>query len=145
MKNIVISFFMVLVSVFGFGQTVSFDVDSWYSFESKLTNDYNVIVNDDEKVLTTYAWGKNTLTFDLSNKTYKFFLQGSVYATGEINYEFKDDVYIFTCKTIDMNTNEPMEIYVIINTIAKSNEFYVTEYYLDENTNKSYGMISYKN
>jgi len=54
-----------------------------------------------------------------------------------MKYSLKSGVYIFVCKTIDNNTNEPMELFVTINTKAmKSTDPYVTQFYSDINANK---------
>ena len=57
----------------------------------------------------------------------------------------KDSTYIFICKTIDLKTGLPMDLVVTVNLNAKGDDIFVTEFYWDEVTNKSYGMICYKN
>ena len=145
MKNLILTIAFFVTCLTSFSQTIVAEVNSWYIFESKLTDDHNTIISDTEKKVTRYEWGDNKLTFDLKNKTYKFFFLGNEYADGKMTYELKDDVYVFICKTIDLNTNLPMDLYVTVNNSAKSKEAYVTEYYLDDATNKTYGMICYKN
>jgi hypothetical protein len=67
----------------------------------------------------------------LGTKTYKFFFLDDKFSNGKMDYKLKDGEYLITCKTIDRNTNEPMELFVAIHTnILKSNDPYVSQFYL---------------
>jgi hypothetical protein len=144
MKKFIIIFTVLLVSFTGNSQTIVAEIDKWDTFECKFTEDYQTIFSDTKLVILGHGNGLNKLTFDLATKTYKFFFLDDEFSNGKMDYSLKDGVYLFTCKTIDRNTNEPMELFVAINTnILKSDEPYVSQFYSDVNTNKSYGMISY--
>jgi hypothetical protein len=102
------------------------------------------VISDTTRNLLSHGFGENKLTFDLQANTYAFYFQNQKSSDGEMKYELKHGVYIFVCKTVDNKTNEPMELFVTINTKAtKSTHPYVTQFYSDIATNKSYGMISY--
>jgi hypothetical protein len=119
-------------------------IDTWSTFECGFTEVYDSIVSNPNLTILGYGNGDNNLTFDLKKKTYKFFFLDDEFSNGVMDYKLVNGVYIFTCKTIDRKTNEPMDLFVTINTNSpKSNEPYVTQYYSDIATNKSYGMISY--
>ena len=144
MKNLLFISLLVFLPIIGNSQTIVAEIDKWDTFECKFTEDYQTIFSDTKLVILGHGNGLNKLTFDLATKTYKFFFLDDEFSNGKMDYSLKDGVYLFTCKTIDRNTNEPMELFVAINTnILKSNEPYVSQFYSDVNTNKSYGMISY--
>ena len=144
MKNILLIALLVFLPIIGNSQTIVAEIDKWDTFECKFTEDYQTIFSDTKLVILGHGNGRNKLTFDLGTKTYKFFFLDDEFSNGKMDYSLKDWVYLFTCKTIDRKTNEPMELFVAINTnILKSNEPYVSQFYSDVNTNKSYGMISY--
>jgi hypothetical protein len=144
MKNFVFSLVMLFVSFVGFGQVIIAEIDQWSTFECKFTENYDSIVGDKNLTVLGYGFGRNTLKFDLSAKTYKFFFLDDEFSSGIMDYKINNGVYIFTCKTIDRKTNEPMDLFVTVNTNnMKSNDPYVTQFYSDVNTNKSYGIISY--
>ena len=144
MKNLLFIALLVFLPIIGNSQTIVAEIDKWDTFECKFTEDYQTIFSDTKLVILGHGNGQNKLTFDLGTKTYKFFFLDDEFSNGKMDYSLKDGVYLFTCKTIDRNTNEPMELFVAINTnILKSNEPYVSQFYSDVNTNKSYGMISY--
>ena len=136
--------FFTLLSNLAISQ-ISVDVKSWYIFEST-KSDYQSIVSDTGKVFTRYAWGDNTLKFDLKKNTYTFFFLSNEFANGKMSWSQEEDsTYIFICKTIDLKTGLPMDLVVTVNLNAKGDDIFVTEFYWDEATNKSYGMICYKN
>ena len=144
MKNLLFIALLVFLPIIGNSQTIVAEIDKWDTFECKFTEDYQTIFSDTKLVILGHGNGQNKLTFDLGTKTYKFFFLDDEFSKGKMDYSLKDGVYLFTCKTIDRNTNEPMELFVAVNTnILKSNEPYVSQFYSDVNTNKSYGMISY--
>ena len=144
MKNLLFISLLVFLPIIGNSQTIVAEIDKWDTFECKFTEDYQTIFSDTKLVILGHGNGRNKLTFDLGTKTYKFFFLDDEFSNGKMDYTLKDGVYLFTCKTIDRNTNEPMELFVAINTnILKSNDPYVSQFYSDVNTNKSYGMISY--
>ena len=144
MKNLLFISLLVFLPIIGNSQTIVAEIDKWDTFECKFTEDYQTIFSDTKLVILGHGNGLNKLTFDLGTKTYKFFFLDDEFSNGKMDYSLKDGVYLFTCKTIDRKTNEPMELFVAINTnILKSNEPYVSQFYSDVNTNKSYGMISY--
>ncbi|MCF8435186.1 MAG: hypothetical protein K9G37_11990 [Crocinitomicaceae bacterium] len=144
MKKILFIALLVFLPIIGNSQTIVAEIDKWDTFECKFTEDYQTIFSDTKLVILGHGNGQNKLTFDLATKTYKFFFLDNEFSNGGMDYSLKDGVYLFTCKTIDRNTNEPMELFVVVNTnILKSNDPYVSQFYSDVNTNKSYGMISY--
>ena len=144
MKKLLFIALLVFLPIIGNSQTIVAEIDKWDTFECKFTEDYQTIFSDTKLVILGHGNGLNKLTFDLATKTYKFFFLDDEFSNGKMDYSLKDGVYLFTCKTIDRKTNEPMELFVAINTnILKSNEPYVSQFYSDVNTNKSYGMISY--
>ncbi len=140
---------LLIITLFAFpafakSQVVEASIFKWNTFECNFTEDYFKVVSDTTRTIHSEGFGENKLTFDLSSKTYAFYFQNQKFSEGEMNYTLKNGVYIFVCKTIDNKTNEPMELYVTINTKAtKPTDPYVTQYYSDIATNKSYGMISY--
>jgi len=145
MKNIVVSFFMVIMSVFGFGQTIVAEITKWSFFEVDITSDYEKIISDTSKVFTQEGFGNNKFTFNLSDNTYKFYLLDNEFAKGQMTYTHKSGVYVFICKTYDRKTGNNMDLYVTVNTnVLNLNDPYVSQYYLYEKTNKTYGMISFK-
>jgi hypothetical protein len=144
MKNLLFIALLVFLPIIGNSQTIVAEIDKWDTFECKFTEDYQTIFSDTKLVILGHGNGQNKLTFDLATKTYKFFFLDDEFSNGKMDYSLKDGVYLFTCKCIDRKTNEPMELFVAINTnILKSNDPYVSQFYSDVNTNKSYGMISY--
>jgi hypothetical protein len=140
----IIFLYLLLLSNLVYSQ-ISIDVKNWYIFESKY-QDYYSIISDSNKVITRYAWGDNTLKFDLQKNTYSFLFLSNEYAKGKMTWsQGKDSTHIFVCQTIDLKTGLPMDLIVTLKLNAKFGEIIVTEFYWDELTNKSYGMISYKN
>lgn len=144
MKKLLFIALLVFLPIIGNSQTIVAEIDKWDTFECKFTEDYQTIFSDKKLVILGHGNGLNKLTFDLATKTYKFFFLDNEFSNGEMDYSLKDGVYLFTCKCIDRKTNEPMELFVAVNTnILKSKDPYVSQFYSDVNTNKSYGMISY--
>ena len=144
MKTLILFSTLFAIVVSGHTQVIKAKVNQWQFFECDYTEDYFKVVSDTGKVFTRLSWGENEITFDLSSKTYRFFAQGNEFAQGNMEYKFEKGVYIFTCKTIDLNTNEPMDLFVTVNTLARDpSDVYVTQFYSHEETSKSYGMISY--
>jgi hypothetical protein len=144
MYKLIILLGVLFCSFAGNSQTVEAKIDTWSTFECGFTEVYDSIVSNPNLTILGYGNGDNNLTFDLKKKTYKFFFLDDEFSNGVMDYKLVNGVYIFTCKTIDRKTNEPMDLFVTINTNSpKSNEPYVTQYYSDIATNKSYGMISY--
>ncbi len=144
MKNLLFIALLVFLPIIGNSQTVEAKIDTWSTFECGFTEEYDSIVSNPNLTILGYGIGDNKLTFDLKTKTYKFFFLGDEFSNGVMDYKLVNGVYIFTCKTIDRKTNEPMDLFVTVNTnILKSNDPYVSQFYSDVNTNKSYGMISY--
>lgn len=125
-------------------QIIRADINQWKIFESIFTEDYFLITSDTNISFKRIGFGANSLFFDLNAKTYHFEFEGKEYSTGKMSYCFEKGVYTFSCQTIDLNTNLPMVLLCTINTLAsKPDDIYVSEYYADEVTRKSYGMISY--
>jgi len=144
MKNFILSVVLSFVSFVGFSQIIIAEINEWKTFECGFTEEYSSVISDPNIFFLGQGNGQNKLTFDLKSKTYKFFFLGIEFSNGVMEYKIEKGVYIFTCKTIDRKTNEPMDLFVTVNTnILKSNDPYVTQFYSDINTNKSYGMISY--
>jgi hypothetical protein len=143
MKKLLILTLLALPT-FAKSQVIEASIFQWETFECNFTEDYFKVISDTTRNLLSHGFGENKLTFDLQANTYAFYFQNQKSSDGEMKYELKHGVYIFVCKTVDNNTNEPMELFVTINTKAmKSTDPYVTQFYSDINTNKSYGMISY--
>ena len=143
MKKLLILTLLALPT-FGKSQVIEASIFQWETFGCNFTEDYFKVISDTTRAILSEGFGENKLTFDLDANTYVFYFQNQKSSEGEMKYSLKNGVYIFVCKTIDNNTNEPMELFVTINTKAtKSIDPYVTQYYSDIATNKSYGMISY--
>lgn len=146
MKKYILSLVMLVLTSVGFSQTIVAEIDQWATFDCKFTEEYDSIVSDENKSILGYGIGRNKLTFDLKSKTYKFFFLDEEFSSGSMEYKINKGIYIFTCKTIDRKTNQSMDLFVTVNTNdLKSGDPYVTQFYSDTNTNKSYGMISYFN
>jgi hypothetical protein len=144
MKKYILSLVMLVFSFVVVSQTIVAEISEWSTFECGFTEEYDTIVSNPNIIILGYGFGENRLTFDLGTKTYKFFFLNQEFSNGSMEYKIKDGVYIFTCQTIDNNTNEPMDLFVTVNTNPqKTNEPYVTQFYSDVNTNKSYGMVSH--
>lgn len=144
MKNLILSLVLLVFPFLSNSQVIVAEIDDFYTFESKITEDYKTIVSDSSVFILKYCTGQNKLTFDLSSKTYIFYFLDKEFSRGKMEYRLENGVYIFTCKCIDLNTNEPMDLFVTVNTKTTSDdEPYVTQFFTDEINNKTYGMLTY--
>jgi hypothetical protein len=144
MKTIFVIVAIILTNTVVRSQIIKAEISNWITFECGFTEDYNTIIKDTSLQVLGHGFGDNTLTFDLKQNTYKFYFLDDEFSSGTMEWKLKSGVYIFTCKTIDRKTNEAMDLFVTIDTNpSRSKEPYVSQFYSDVNTNKSYGMISY--
>lgn len=146
MKNLILSFLLMLGSFFGFTQTLEISFDQYLSFNSSTTgSDYFKIIEDDSVALKEVLFGKNKYIIDFKNKTVDFSSDAAPNSTAKIESVEKKDGFMFIkIKDIDLITNEDIYVYFAINQETEKNKYpYFTFYY--ESAGMTNGYIVMEN
>jgi len=138
MKNLLL-FFFIFLSFITKAQIVEVEFDTHYCFKNETTSlDYTKVLNLDSIIIENTRIGNNKYVIDLSKKTIDHFIGCTLMRSSTIvSFESKDGLLFLTINDIDLNSNNPILIYFVINQGAKDSDYpYFTFYY------KSSGIVN---